>query len=99
MVEQGSDHKIRYQTLHDNKYIRYFGGHTERVTGLCLSPKSDMFLSAGQVLLSTASLLHALCCAAAQSPGHGQQFTHALHDFDKCLLGTLCRTGSAESGT
>jgi hypothetical protein len=43
------DHKIRYQTLHDNKYIRYFQGHSERVTGLCLSPKNDMFLSAGQV--------------------------------------------------
>ncbi|EIE25790.1 histone H3 methyltransferase complex and RNA cleavage factor II complex, subunit SWD2 [Coccomyxa subellipsoidea C-169] len=43
---QGSDHKIRYQTMHDNKYIRYFSGHTERVTGLCLSPKNDMFLSA-----------------------------------------------------
>lgn len=46
---QGVDHKIRYQTLHDNKYIRYFGGHSEQVTGLCLSPKNDMFLSAGQV--------------------------------------------------
>ena len=55
---QGVDHKIRYQTLHDNKYIRYFGGHSERVTGLCLSPKNDMFLSAGQVqLLALACLL------------------------------------------
>ncbi|KAK9916201.1 hypothetical protein WJX75_010004 [Coccomyxa subellipsoidea] len=43
---KGSDHKIRYQTMHDNKYIRYFSGHTEKVTGLCLSPKNDMFLSA-----------------------------------------------------
>lgn len=46
---QGSDHKIRYQTLHDNKYVRYFRGHTQQVTGLCLSPKNDMFISAGEV--------------------------------------------------
>lgn len=50
---QGADHKIRYQTLHDNKYIRYFTGHTERVTGLCLSPKNDMFLSAAWVRASS----------------------------------------------
>ncbi|BDA44001.1 WD repeat-containing protein 82 [Coccomyxa sp. Obi] len=43
---KGTEHKIRYQTMHDNKYIRYFSGHSERVTGLCLSPKTDMFLSA-----------------------------------------------------
>lgn len=52
VCSQGSDNKIRYQTMHDNKYIRYFSGHTEKVTGLCLSPKNDMFLSAALVRTS-----------------------------------------------
>lgn len=32
--------------MHDNSFIRYFKGHTDRVTSLALSPSSDVFLSA-----------------------------------------------------
>ena len=46
---QGSDHALRYLSLHDNKFLRYFQGHSLRVTSVCMSPKSDLFLSAGLV--------------------------------------------------
>jgi len=36
---------IRYLSLHDNKYLRYFPGHTKKVTTLCMSPTDDTFLS------------------------------------------------------
>lgn len=39
------DDTIRYLSLHDNKYIRYFVGHTKKVTCLCMSPIDDTFLS------------------------------------------------------
>uniref|UniRef100_A0A6M2DJP4 Putative histone H3 lys4 methyltransferase complex and rna cleavage factor ii complex n=1 Tax=Xenopsylla cheopis TaxID=163159 RepID=A0A6M2DJP4_XENCH len=39
------DDTIRYLSLHDNKYIRYFQGHTKKVVSLCLSPIEDTFLS------------------------------------------------------
>jgi len=39
------DNTIRYLSLHDNKYLRYFQGHTKKVTTLCMSPMDDMFLS------------------------------------------------------
>lgn len=39
------DDTIRYLSLHDNKYIRYFPGHTKKVVSLCLSPVEDTFLS------------------------------------------------------
>ncbi|MFH4976743.1 hypothetical protein AB6A40_003452 [Gnathostoma spinigerum] len=39
------DDVIRYLSLHDNKYIRYFPGHTKKVVTLCMSPLDDMFLS------------------------------------------------------
>ncbi|CAB1353436.1 unnamed protein product [Coregonus sp. 'balchen'] len=32
------DDTIRYLSLHDNKYIRYFPGHNKRVTALSMSP-------------------------------------------------------------
>ena len=89
---QGSDHKIRYQTLHDNKYIRYFGGHTERVTGLCLSPKSDMFLSAGQVKFLF-MLWNAHCALKEVTTDDCWPFVHG------CMLGMLRRTEHAGSGT
>lgn len=37
---------LRYLSLHDNKYLRYFRGHSDKVVSLEMSPKSDMFLSA-----------------------------------------------------
>jgi len=37
---------IRYLCLHDNRYLRYFKGHTERVTSIAMSPNDDTFLSA-----------------------------------------------------
>lgn len=39
------DDTIRYLSLHDNKYIRYFHGHTKKVVTLCMSPIDDSFLS------------------------------------------------------
>eukprot|EP00035_Acanthoeca_spectabilis_P020546 m.433483 g.433483 ORF g.433483 m.433483 type:complete len:309 (-) comp17581_c0_seq1:240-1166(-) len=39
---------IRYLSLHDNKYLRYFVGHKARVTALSMSPISDQFLSASE---------------------------------------------------
>jgi len=36
---------IRYISLEEYKYIRYFGGHTDRVVALCKNPLDDTFLS------------------------------------------------------
>jgi len=36
---------IRYLSLHDNKYLRYFVGHEKRVVTLSMSPADDSFLS------------------------------------------------------
>lgn len=38
---------IRYLCLHDNRYLRAFDGHTQRVTSLSMSPTDDHFLSSG----------------------------------------------------
>ncbi|QDZ20650.1 subtilisin-like protein [Chloropicon primus] len=39
------NHAIRYHSLHDNAYIRYFQGHTEKVLGIEMSKVSDAFFS------------------------------------------------------
>jgi COMPASS component SWD2 len=40
------DDGIRYLSMHDNSFIRYFKGHAGRVTSLSMSPSNDVFLSA-----------------------------------------------------
>ena len=32
--KEGKDHAIRYMSLHDNKYLKYFSGHTAKVVSL-----------------------------------------------------------------
>lgn len=39
------DDGIRYLSTHDNSFIRYFKGHTDKVTSIALCPSSDTFLS------------------------------------------------------
>lgn len=39
------DETIRYLSLHDNCYLRYFKGHRNRVVSLEMSPTDDTFLS------------------------------------------------------
>lgn len=41
------DDGIRYLSMHDNNFIRYFKGHTGRVTSLSLNPSNDSFMSTG----------------------------------------------------
>ncbi|ORZ23931.1 WD40-repeat-containing domain protein [Absidia repens] len=40
------DDSLRYLSLHDNKYIRYFQGHKDRVISLEISPLDDQLISA-----------------------------------------------------
>lgn len=42
----GWDDNIRYLSLHENKYVRYFRGHRSRVVSMAVSPLDDTFLSA-----------------------------------------------------
>ena len=46
---QSSDFTLRYHSLHDNQYLRYFRGHSARITALAMSPKNDLFMSAAEV--------------------------------------------------
>ncbi|RKO95298.1 WD40 repeat-like protein, partial [Caulochytrium protostelioides] len=39
------DHIIRYLSLHDNQYLRYFKGHAGRVVNLEMSSQDDTFIS------------------------------------------------------
>ncbi|KAI8074963.1 WD40-repeat-containing domain protein [Gongronella butleri] len=39
------DNQLRYLSLHGKNYIRYFSGHTDRVTSLEMSTLNDQFLS------------------------------------------------------
>ena len=41
-------HDIRYLCLYDNRYLRSFEGHTQKVTSLSMCPTDDHFLSAGK---------------------------------------------------
>ena len=40
------DDSVRYLSMHDHRYLRYFKGHTDRVSSLEMSPKDDSFASA-----------------------------------------------------
>ena len=50
-VSAPSENAIRYLSMHDNKYMRYFRGHSDQVTSLDISPNSDAFLTAAKVRL------------------------------------------------
>ncbi|KAI8590931.1 WD40-repeat-containing domain protein [Geranomyces variabilis] len=68
------DDTIRYHTLHENKYLRYFRGHAARVVDLEMSPNSDAFLSAsadGEVRLWDLRTQHCQGLLAARPGSSG----------------------------
>ncbi|XP_010251122.1 PREDICTED: WD repeat-containing protein 82 [Nelumbo nucifera] len=40
-----NDESLRYLSMYDNRCLRYFKGHKERVVSLCMSPINDSFMS------------------------------------------------------
>jgi COMPASS component SWD2 len=40
-----NDDSLRYLSLHENRYIRYFSGHRDHVVSVAMSPTDDTFLS------------------------------------------------------
>ncbi|WVO13037.1 hypothetical protein L204_100646 [Cryptococcus depauperatus] len=44
---KGDDHAVRYHSMHDNKYLAYFKGHTARVRRIHMSPIDDTFVTSG----------------------------------------------------
>lgn len=72
MVLQGSDYALRYHDLHANRFLRYFRGHTGRVTTLAMSPRSDVFLSAAEDKQASyggrGHGLHAWVCSCSREP-------------------------------
>ena len=51
-LDPKAKNSIRYLSLHDNKYIKFFPAHTKPVTALSMSAKSDHFISTGMVRFS-----------------------------------------------
>ncbi|XP_058091029.1 protein ANTHESIS POMOTING FACTOR 1 isoform X2 [Magnolia sinica] len=43
--KNGWDESLRLLSLHDNKYLRYFKGHHDRVVSLSLCPRKECFIS------------------------------------------------------
>ncbi|KDO25382.1 hypothetical protein SPRG_09323 [Saprolegnia parasitica CBS 223.65] len=41
-----NDHSVRYHSLFDNKFLRFYAGHTAKITSLMMHPTADEFLTA-----------------------------------------------------
>ncbi|CAM9697235.1 unnamed protein product, partial [Phaeothamnion confervicola] len=41
----GNDHAVRYLSLYDNAFLRFYRGHTDKVVSLAMSPVDDRFLT------------------------------------------------------
>ncbi len=52
-TSEKNSNDIRYYCLYDNRYLRYFRGHSDLVVSLAMSPVDDHFLSA--------SIDHSIC--------------------------------------
>jgi COMPASS component SWD2 len=79
---------IRYLCMYDNRYLRYFKGHTEKVTSMSMSPIDDNFLSATDksVLLWNLSTPNPI--AALQLPPYYQN-SYVSYDVGGVIFGVM----------
>lgn len=82
---------IRYLSLYDNKYLRYFRGHSDIVTSLSMSPSDDSFLSS--------SLDRTVCYWSLNSSypigklklDNNASFPYAAFDKSGVIFGIMCQ--------
>jgi COMPASS component SWD2 len=88
---------IRYLSLYDNKYLRYFRGHSDIVTSLSMSPSDDSFL--------TSSVDRTVCYWNLNSSypigklklDNNAAFPYAAFDKSGVVFGIMCQ--NANNGT
>jgi len=78
---KGWDNSLRYLSLHDNRYLRYFTGHEEKVTTVSMSPKTDGFMSAGDRTVRLWDLRTAACHGRIEMTD--QSAIHTTCAYDK----------------
>ncbi|CAN0924522.1 Protein ANTHESIS POMOTING FACTOR 1 [Linum grandiflorum] len=79
---------LRYLSMYDNRCLRYFKGHNERVVSLCMSPINDSFMSGS--LDHIAYDQQGLVFAVAMEGGAIKLFDSRSYDkgpFDTFLVG------------
>lgn len=82
---------IKYLCTYDNRYLRYFKGHTGKVTSLSMSPCDDCFLSASQdrsIRLWNLSAQNPI--AKLQLPARYDS-PYAAFDASGMVFGVLCQ--------
>ena len=97
-----NEYPLRYHSLHDNQYLRYFNGHTGRVTTIAMSPKNDMFMSAAEVPRFKSSSRHGFEPSADPPCACGKALFEPKF---RCMPGRMthqcwhCRIGRCGCGT
>ena len=44
----GADHHVRYLSLYDNRFLRFYKGHTDKVVSIAMSPTDDHFMTGSE---------------------------------------------------
>ena len=86
----GWDETLRYWSLHDNAFLRYFRGHRLRVHSLAVSPVNDAFLSGSH---DGTVRLWDLRVAACQGVLHRRGRPSAAYDPQGLIFAVACAGG------
>ncbi|CAM9675200.1 unnamed protein product [Ectocarpus sp. 4 AP-2014] len=91
----GADHAVRYLSLYDNRFLRFFTGHTDKVVSIAMSPTDDHFMTGSAD--KTVRLWHLSrpqCLAVLEfPPGHGTPYV--AYDQQGLVFAAATSTGKA----
>lgn len=82
---------IRYLSLYDNKYLRYFRGHSDIVTSLSMSPQDDYFLSSSVDRTVCYWNLNSSYPIGKLKLEHNAAFPYAAFDKSGVIFGIMCQ--------
>lgn len=86
-----NNYDIKYLCAYDNRYLRYFKGHTGKVTSISMNPCDDCFLTASQdksICLWNLSMQNPI--AKLQLPSRYDS-PYATFDASGMVFGVLCQ--------
>jgi COMPASS component SWD2 len=89
-TSEWKNNDIRYISLYDNRYLRLFSGHTDKVTSISMHPTEDYFISASSDRsVQLWSLSHVTPVAKLFLPNYCGRL-YASYDASGLVFGVLC---------
>lgn len=94
LTNEKKSNEVRYLSLYDNKYLRFFSGHNEKITSLSMNPIEDNFITSSNDKTVCIWNISVPTPIAKLSLPYSCERPYSAYDTSGLIFGVLCYDNS-----